>query len=101
MFVALCMTAQFVLLAAAVFYSSYLPETPLHVAMLVMIGVLVVLPLLPAAVRRLTHTLALAPNAPPQRPVVPEVRPFGIPNDPGVPGSARPRAPAGVVHAFA
>lgn len=101
MLISLWLMAQLVLFTLSVALTPHLPQPMIQAVLVLAVGALILVPVLPAVARALTRALALAPNAPPRRSHVPEVREFRVPGDAGMPGTALARAPSRVVHASA
>lgn len=101
MLVNLWMTLQFLVVVLGHDLDAALPQSPMHLIVLVLLGAALLAPLAAWASTALMRVLSLTsrpPSSPHERT---GIRHFRMPEEPGTPGSIRARAPAPVVHAIA
>lgn len=97
----LLMTLQFLLAVLVSDVDSALPQSPTHMLVLVLLGAALLAPIASWASTALVRVLSLATRVPTLRNERTAVRDFRMPEEPGTPGTARPRAPSLVVRASA
>lgn len=91
--------ALFVVLSTAV--GAHLPQSPLQVLVLVLVGVAVLVPLISWLARCLARVRSVASHGPSGVTRAVDTPDFVAPAAPGTPGTALPRAPSRRVRAFA
>lgn len=97
----LWMTLQFLLAVFLSDFDSTLPQSPAHMLVLVVLGAALLAPIASWAWTALVRVLSLATRVPCLPGERASVREFRMPEEPGTPGTARPRAPSLVVRATA
>lgn len=97
----LWMTVQFIVVLLSADVDSVIPQSPTHLIVLVLLGAALLSPIAPWAAAALVRVLSLAPHGPWMRRERTEVRDYRMPEEPGTPGTAQPRAPSFVVRSFA
>ncbi|TSI16899.1 hypothetical protein [Brevibacterium aurantiacum] len=97
----LWMTVQFIVVLLSADVDSVIPQSSMHLIVLVLLGAVLLSPVAPCAANALLRALSLAPHGPWMRRERTEVREFRIPEEPGTPGTAQARAPSFVVRSFA
>lgn len=97
----LWMTVQFIVVLLSSDVDSVIPQSSMHLIVLVLLGAVLLSPVAPWAANALVRALSLAPHGPWMRRERTEVRGFRIPEEPGTPGTAQARAPSFVVRSFA
>ncbi|GAA1926796.1 hypothetical protein GCM10009689_01900 [Brevibacterium antiquum] len=97
----LWMTVQFIVVLLSADVDSVIPQSSMHLIVLVLLGAVLLSPVAPWAANALVRTLSLAPHGPWMRRERTDVREFRIPEEPGTPGTAQARAPSFVVRSFA
>lgn len=93
----LWMTVQFIVVLLSADVDSVMPQSSMHLIVLVLLGAALLSPIAPWAAQALVRVLSLAPHGPWQPRERTEVREFRMPEEPGTPGTAQPRAPSFVV----
>ncbi|HCG56457.1 MULTISPECIES: hypothetical protein [Brevibacterium] len=97
----LWMTVQFIMVLLSADVDSVIPQSSMHLIVLVLLGAVLLSPVAPWAANALVRVLSLAPHGPWMGRERTEVRQFRMPEEPGTPGTAQARAPSLVVHSFA
>ncbi|WP_346035471.1 hypothetical protein [Brevibacterium picturae] len=97
----LWMTVQFIVVLLSPDADTVIPQSSMHLIVLVLLGAALLSPVAPWAAKALVRVLSLAPHGPWVRRERTEVREFHMPEEPGTPGTAQARAPSFVVRSFA
>ncbi|AOP52588.1 MULTISPECIES: hypothetical protein [Brevibacterium] len=97
----LWMTVQFIVVLLSADADTVIPQSSMHLIVLVLLGAALLSPVAPWLARALFRFLPQSPRGLWGRGERTEVREFRMPEEPGTPGTAQARAPSFVVRSFA
>ncbi|MGC3020995.1 MULTISPECIES: hypothetical protein [unclassified Brevibacterium] len=95
------LTLQLLVVVLSSDLDSVVPQSPIHLIVLALLGAALLTPIAAWASIALLRVLSLSTRPPSLPDMRSSVREFRMPEEPGTPGTALARAPTGVVHAIA
>jgi hypothetical protein len=95
------LTLQLLVVVLSSDLDSVVPQSPTHLIVLALLGAALLTPIAAWASMSLLRVLSLSARPPSLPDARRSIREFRMPEEPGTPGTALPRAPSSVVHAIA
>lgn len=95
------LTLQLLVVVLSADLDSVVPQSPIHLIVLALLGAALLTPIAAWASVALLRVLSLSVRPPTQPDTRRGIREFRMPEEPGTPGTALARAPSSVVHAIA